>query len=176
MKTTLLFLLSVLTACATGPDPADVAAERARWTAVRDHSAGDANRAIAVEAVAQGDKELDEVEKEEMRQLVKEWREDINVQGDLILAWDAKLKADEEAAKTPRDTRTVFLDLLRAYGMATVQLFLEPELKAKAPELYRLVDRDSSGSLSEEEILAIDPTSPAFAVVVTATVVRLVKR
>jgi hypothetical protein len=142
-----LALLSLLTACATGPSKADVEADRARWTAMRDVTA---------------DSTIDASESP----LVDE----------LLVEWDNKLAADEKAAGAERDGRTIAADLLRAYGLAAVQVFLEPELKARAPELYRLIDKDSSGWLSAEEIMSVDPTSPVFAVVVTTTAMHLLRK
>lgn len=92
---------------------------------------------------------------------------------DLLHAWDAKLTADE-AAVAKADTTVQ--DLLRAYGLASVQIFLVPELKARAPELFALVDRNSDGMLDEAELLAVDPKSPVFAAVVITTAARLIAR
>lgn len=146
----LLLLLagcSLLVSCTTGPSPADVAADRARWAAVRDVTA---------------DAAVDERE--------------APLLAELLIAWDARLTADEAAAGQPRGTREVLLELLRVYGLAAVQLLIAPELQARAPELFRLVDRDGDGVLSEAELLAIDPTSPVFALVVTTTVHGLLRR
>lgn len=140
-------LLLTLTSCASGPDPADVAADRARWTAVRDLTA---------------DGQVD--------------AQEAPLLGQLLVVWDQKLAADEAAAGRPRDARTVLLDLLRVYGVAAVQVFLGPELQQRAPEAFRLLDRNSDGVLSEAELLAVDPTDPVFAVVVVTTLHRLLTR
>lgn len=140
----LLATCSLLTSCCNGPPAADVAADRARWTAVRDTTADGA---------------VDEREGPLL--------------AELLIAWDAKLAADEVAAGQPRDARTIVAELLRVYGVAAVQVLVGPDLQARAPELFRLVDRDGDGVLSEAELLAIDPASPVFALVVTTTVHRL---
>lgn len=77
-------------------------------------------------------------------------------------------------ASSPPDYRKELGDLIRVYGFAAVQVFGEG-FAAEAPELFRLADRNSDGVLTEEEILAIDPTSPVFAVVVLQTIKRLRK-
>lgn len=135
---------SLLTSCCSGPAPADVAADRARWTAVRDTTADGAVDAREGPLLAE-----------------------------LLVAWDAKLAANEAAAGQPRDARTVVAELLRVYGLAAVQVLVGPDLQARAPELFRLVDKDADGILSEAELLSIDPASPVFALVVTTTVHRL---
>lgn len=79
------------------------------------------------------------------------------------------------SCRTPpgeRSPRDELVDLLRAYGQAAVEVFGEGYAE-EAPELFRLVDRDRNGVLSEEEILSIDPTSVAFATVVLRTIKRL---
>lgn len=74
-----------------------------------------------------------------------------------------------------RDPRGVLLELLRVYGVAAVQVALAPELEERAPELFRLVDKNGDRVLDESELLSIDPTSPVFALVVASTVHRLIE-
>ncbi len=89
----------------------------------------------------------------------------------LLIEWDAKLTADE---KRIASADTTWQDLARAYGGAAVTVLLAEEIKLKAPELFRLVDRDSDGMLSIPELEQIDPTSPVFATAVVTTAVRLI--
>jgi len=140
----ILLLFAVLHGCASGPTPADVAADRDRWTAVRDVARD--NLVDAIERPA-----LDE----------------------LLRVWDQKLMTDEAALVS---TDTTVRDLIRVYGVAAVQVFLAPEIQARAPELFRLIDRNLDGSLDEAELLAVDPKSPVFAVVVLSTAARLLAR
>lgn len=148
MKTRLmLWLMLFCCSCAVRPDPRDVQADRARWTAVRDATA---------------DGSIDEQE----GPLVAE----------LLVAWDAKLSADEAAAGAQRDARAILEDLLRAYGVAAVQLWLVPEMQQRAPEMLRLIDRDGDGTLTAAELLAIDPADPVFALVVATTAQQLLRR
>lgn len=142
-----LSLVALLASCVARPDPADVAAERDRWTFLRD---------LTIDG---------QVDPQEAPVLAA-----------VLVQWDAQLQADEEAAGAPRDARTILVDLVRAYGLAAVQLFLVPELQAKAPELFRLLDKDTDGILSEAELLAVDPTDPVFAVVLITTVHRLLTK
>ncbi len=93
--------------------------------------------------------------------------------GELLAAWDAKLTADE-AAVVSRDTTVE--DLLRVYGAAAVQLWLVPEFQRRAPEMFRLVDRNGDGVLDETELRAIDPKSPVFATVVLMTAAQLLAK
>jgi len=140
----LFFLIAVLHGCASGPTPADVAADRDRWTAVRD--------------VAR-DNLVDGIERPALDELLR--------------VWDQKLMADEAAIVS---TDTTVRDLIRVYGIAAVQVFLAPEIQARAPELFRLIDRNMDGTLDEAELLAVDPKSPVFAVVVLSTAARLLAR
>lgn len=142
----LLVACSMLLSCTTGPDPADVAADRDRWRAVRDVTA---------------DGRIGE--------------DEAPLLTGLLVVWDEKLTADETAAGR-HDPKAVLVDLLRVYGVAAVQVFLAPELKARAPDLFALVDVDKDGALSEAELLAIDPRSPVFAIVVASTVTQLLKK
>lgn len=142
----LVILLLILCSCTT-VDPLDVQADRDRWTAVRDVTA---------------DGQVDEMEAPLLAQL--------------LVAWDDKLTRDEAAAGQRRDARSILADLIRVYGAATVQVFAGPELQARAPELFRFVDVDSDGVLSEQELLAIDPLNPVFALVVASTAKRLLER
>jgi len=139
-----ILLIALLHGCASGPTAADVAADRDRWTAVRD--------------VAR-DNLVDAIE----RPLLDE----------LLRVWDQKLMADEAALVS---TDTTVRDLIRVYGIAAVQVFLAPEIQARAPELFRLIDRNMDGTLDEAELLAVDPKSPVFAVVVLSTAARLLAR
>ncbi len=117
-----------------------MAADRDRWTAVRDATA---------------DGKIDQQE--------------APLLADLLIAWDTKLTADERAAGSPRDARAILADMLRAYGAAAVTVFLAPELQARAPDMFRLVDTNQNGQLEPDELTSIDPASPVFAMVVTTT-------
>lgn len=88
-----------------------------------------------------------------------------------MAAWDAKIATDEAAVA--RGDTTV-QDLIRVYGLATVQVFVGPELQKRAPELFRFIDGNSNGVLEEHELLAVDPRSPVFALVVASTAARLI--
>lgn len=146
MKTLPLFLF--LAACVSpGPSAADVQADRDRWTAVRDVTA---------------DAQVDTQEAPLISQL--------------LVAWDHKLTADEAAAGKARTTQTILADILRVYGGASVQMFLVPQLQARAPLLFKYADTDSNGSLSPDELLRIDPTDPVFALVVLDTARQLLER
>lgn len=92
---------------------------------------------------------------------------------ELLIEWDAKLTADE---KRIASADTTWQDLARVYGEAVVTVLLADEIKARAPELFRLVDRNSDGTLSIDEVAQIDPTSPVFAAVVVSTAVRLLAK
>lgn len=146
MKLALLSVLAFLASCmSAGPKPADVEADRARWTAIR---------AVVADGL------LDDPE---MAALLG-----------LLAAWDAKLAIDEVAAE--QDRRGQIEELVRVYGAAVVSVTLGPELQRRAPDLFRLVDKNQDGQLAIDEILAIDPASPVFAVVVATTVAQLVRR
>lgn len=90
-----------------------------------------------------------------------------------MAGWDQKLIAAEAAVAQGNATAQ---DLIRAYGLAAVQLWLVPEMQKTAPELFRLADRNGDNMLDEAEILSIDPKSPAFAAVVLTTAARLIAR
>lgn len=142
----LLVLLPLFASCASaGPSPADVEADRARWTAVR-------------AVVADG-----QIDAAEATSLVG-----------LLAAWDAKIAVGEAGSK--QDRRGQLEELVRVYGAAVVSVTLGPELQRRAPDLFRLVDRNTDGQLAIDEILSIDPASPVFAVVVATTVAQLVRR
>lgn len=143
----MLAVCSLLTSCCNGPAPADVKADRDRWTAARDNTA---------------DGVIDPAE-------APAWNQ-------LLVEWDAKLAADEAAVGQQRGPKEVLAELVRVYGAAAVQVFLAPELQTRAPELFRLADRDGDLVLSEGELLSIDPTDPVFALVVASTVRRLLQR
>ena len=66
-------------------------------------------------------------------------------------------------------------DLLRVYGVAAVQVIVGPELQARAPEMFRLLDVNSNGVLEEAELLSMDPASPVTAIVVVTTLQKLLK-
>ena len=142
-----LLLVLCFSACVTGPSPADVAADRARWTAVRD---------VTLDGQVDGPEAAALTE--------------------LLIAWDEKLRGQEAAAGSSWTPEAILADMLRVYGPAAVQVFLGPKLEAQAPELYRLVDRNADHVLSAEEMLAIDPRSPVFAVVVLSTLQQLLGR
>lgn len=145
MKTTVYAsILLLLTACATGSTAADVAADRDRWRAVSDTTA---------------DKQVDATEAPLLTEL--------------LIAWDAKLTADE---KRVASADTTWQDLARVYGEAVVTVLLADEIKVRAPELFRLVDRNADGVLGIDELQQIDPTSPVFAAVVVSTAVRLLAK
>jgi len=152
MKTIATLLSLFLVACQSGPTPADVQADRARWTTIRDAVAdGVINQTTEAQPIA-----------------------------DMLLAWDAKLTAEEQAAGKPRDWQAYGAELARVYGAAAVQVALAeigPKLKAQAPlELFRLIDKNSDGALSVDELLGVDPTSPVFALVVATTAAQLLTR
>jgi hypothetical protein len=134
-------------ACASGPAPADIAADRSRWTGVRDATA---------------DGVIDPVE----APLVAE----------LLVAWDEKLVADEKAAGRPQDPNQQVATLLRVYGAAVVQTILVPKLQAKAPHLFALLDVNQDQAISSEELGAVDIRDPVFALVVTETIIALIKK
>lgn len=92
---------------------------------------------------------------------------------ELLVAWDQKLSADE-AASVAADAEMA--KLIRVYGLAAVQEFFMPELQARAPELFRLLDQNGDSVLDEQELLGIDPASPVFAAVVMSTARRLLER
>lgn len=142
----LLACCAVLVACATAPPAEDVAADRARWTAVRDLAA---------------DGQIDQTE--------------LQLIGTLLVAWDEKLTADEAAAGHKRTPQEMLAELLRVYGAAAVQVWLAPELQQRAPEAFRLVDRNGNGVLEAAELQAIDPTDPVFALVVATTAQHLLR-
>lgn len=132
--------------CSTAPRPADVAADRSRWAAVRDLAA---------------DGKIDPVE--------------LQLLGTLLVAWDEKLTADEAAAGHKRTPQEMLAELLRVYGAAAVQVWLAPELQARAPEAFRLVDKNGNGVLEESELVGLDPADPVFAVVLVTTAQHLLK-
>lgn len=90
----------------------------------------------------------------------------------LLSDWDATLRI-KEAAAGPKD---VLADMLRVYGVATVQVIIGPELQARAPEVFRLIDVNNNGVLEEAELLTLDPASPVTAVVVVTTLQKLLRR
>lgn len=152
MKTVCLLFL-FFAACAAGPNPADVMADRARWTAVRDTTADgtvDANEAPLL--------------------------------AELLTVWDSKLTADEAAAGRSRDPKQIAADLLRVYGAAVITAVLgelTPEfakIEAQFPEAFRLVDKNSDHLISLDELTTVDPTNPVFAAVVAQTAVQLIRR
>lgn len=91
----------------------------------------------------------------------------------LIGEWDVALRVKEAAAA---QSGNVLADMLRIYGVAAVQVILGPELQQRAPEVFRLVDKNSNGVLEEAELLGLDPASPVTAVVVITTLQKLLKR
>lgn len=142
MKHAILLLLSILAACMGGPSPADVQADRARYSAV-----------LAVTA----DNQIDPLEAPVFAQM--------------MLAWDEKLRADEGSA-----ANNMLRDLVRVWGFAAVQVFAVPALQQRFPDVFRLLDLNNDGMLSEQELLAIDPRSPAFAIVTITTLQQLLKK
>lgn len=151
MRIAYLFLLFFFVACtSTAPSPADVQADRARWTAVRDVSI---------------DGQIDATESPLLAQL--------------LLDWDKKLTADEAAAGRQRDAKSIAEELARVYGAAVLTVALSevaPKIEQQAPEAFRLVDKNSDHLISMDELLAVDPTSPIFALVVTTTAAQLIQR
>ncbi len=142
----LLPLLLFLFSCTTSaPSAADVAADRARWTAVRD-------------ALADG--VIDDAEAQAL--------------ADLLVVWDEKNRRAEEAANAALDPGTEMMALVRAYGDAIADVFT-PNLRKYAPLLFDVIDKDQSGSISVQEIRGINWSSPALAVVVTHTVIDAIK-
>jgi hypothetical protein len=129
---------------APGPDPADVAAERSRWTAVRD---------VAADGL------IEQVEAELL--------------GPLLVEWDAKLQAEEAAANAARDPQRIMQDLIRVYGMSVVAGAFGPDLKKAAPDVFRLFDLDGSGVLDPAELMSIDLTSPSSQIVLATTLANI---
>jgi len=153
MKTISIILFSLLlVACQAGRSTADVQADRARWTTVRD---------VTVDGIINAPTEA-------------------TMLADMLLAWDAKITAEEAAAGKPRDWHAYAAELARVYGTAAVQVALAeigPKIKAQAPpELFRLVDKNSDGALSVDELLGVDPASPVFALVVATTAAQLLTK
>lgn len=168
-------LTLLLAACQSGPSPADVAADRARWTAIRDKSVADQARLEHIRtAVADG--VLTEQEQVLVADALRTYDLEAPVFAMFLLVWDSKLQADEAAAKVPQDPKGVLLELIRVYGFATVQVVLAPVLQEKAPAVFRLLDKNGNGVLEEPELAAIDPTDPVFAFVVITTVRELLQR
>lgn len=75
----------------------------------------------------------------------------------------------------PDDLQATMRELLRAYTVAAVQVFAAEAVREKAPEAFRLIDKDGDGILSEAELMALDWRSPVTAVVVLTTVQKLIK-
>lgn len=140
-------ILALLHGCSSGPHPEDVAADRDRWDAVR---------AVAADGA---------IDAQEAPLLAT-----------LLVEWDQKLTADEDAAGRARDPQQQLRDLLRVYGLAAVQLFVAPMLQAQAPDVFRLVDRNGDGMLDQAELLAIDPRDQVAAMVIASAVHGLIKR
>lgn len=102
LLSTLVATVMLLAGACMGPDPARVAAERDRWTAVHDVAADGA---------------IDDQEAPLLAQLLVEW--------------DTAIGVDEEAAGRPRDWQGVLIDLVRIYGSVLVLPEIErnqPEL------------------------------------------------
>ena len=91
---------------------------------------------------------------------------------ELLTSWDATLRV-KEAGNGPKD---VLSDMLRVYGVAVVQVIVGPELQARAPEMFRLIDVNSNGILEESELLSMDPASPVTALVVVTTLQKLLRK
>ncbi len=136
-----------LCSCMGTMSKVEVEADRARWTTVRDVTADNA---------------VDEQERQKLALA--------------LLAWDKKLALAEEEIGKARDPNAIFVDLLRVYGAAVVQAYLGPELLARAPEMFRLIDRNSDGVLSEGELASLDPRDPVVALVVVHTLHALLTR
>ena len=137
----------LLCACQTaGPSAEDVAADRARWRAVLTETA---------------DGVIDEQEAP------------LNAQ--LLADWDAKLTADEKAAGDVNSPKKTWETMLRVYGVAAVQVVLGPKLLEKAPQVYKLLDKNQDGVLDEQELLGLDPTDNATAIVVVQALYDLIK-
>lgn len=139
----LLLLPLLFVACQSGPTTADVAADRARWQAMRDVTL---------------DRTVDDVE--------------APILGQLFAAWDAKLSADEQRLVA---ADTTWQDLLRVYGPLTLEAF-GIDLEARAPELFRFIDRNGNHLLDLEELqsLSVDTLkNPVFAAALVSTAVRL---
>lgn len=93
----------------------------------------------------------------------------------LLAEWDAKLGVDERRIA---DQDTQWQDLLRVYGVAMLQVF-GGDLEARAPELFRFVDRNSNHALDLEELQALNVQTlqnPVFAAAVVSTAVQLAAR
>lgn len=145
-----VFLLAVVfgalfASCITsGPTHADTVADRQAFSAVR-----------AFEAAA------------------THTPEEIAANAVFMTAWDQRITADEAAAGKTRDPKTWLAELVRVYGTAAVQVELEPVLMAKAPAMYRLLDKNGDGHLDAQEIAGFDVLDPVAAIVLTETAFRL---
>lgn len=91
----------------------------------------------------------------------------------LMQAWNDAIAVDEQRVAA---AGTTWEDLARVYGSAVVNVMLAEELAAKAPELFRFIDRNEDGMLAPEELAAIDPANPVFAAAVVSTAVRLLAK
>jgi hypothetical protein len=147
LSLTLASLLMVVAACITsGPTTADTQADRQAFSAVRAYEA----------------KKEHTPEEEAANQIFME-------------AWGARITADEAAAGKAQDYKSTFAELVRVYGVAIVQAELEPALLSHAPELFRLLDKDSSGHLDAQELQGFNPADPVAAAVVIQLGIRLLK-
>jgi hypothetical protein len=155
----LLFALFLCGCASTGPSAADVAADRARWTAVRMVTAdGVVDRTTVIEPPNGTEASL---------------------LSELLVEWDDKLAGDEAAASQPRTAASTFDEIVRVYGAAAVEVFLVDEVaraEKRYPEAFRLIDKNGDRAITIDELRAVDPMSPVFALVVASTAKRLLKR
>lgn len=91
-------------------------------------------------------------------------------------AWNEKLIEDETAVgRAPQLVPT----LLRVYGAAALTVF-SPELQAKHPDLFAVLDANADGLLTTAEVMAFVPRGPAdqerLAMIAVFTLRALLKR
>ena len=139
-------LALLLSSCYSGPTPERLATERAWWQAVKTTTA---------------DGTIDEAEAPLLAQLLADW--------DVLLTKD-------EGGTGAKDPKAMLTELLRVYGVATVQVILGPELMARAPTVFKLLDANQNGILEEQEIMGLDPADPVTAVVVVQTIYQLMHK
>lgn len=173
-----LAMVMLFTGCQAGPQKADVQADRARWSAaVATKAQGDSVALIAevvVLAIEQGAAPPQQAV-EALHREIDAWKAGSLAMRDGLDAWDSKLKVDEAAAgaMTPQQQ---WQEVLRIYTVAAVQQILGPKLQAASPQAFRLIDRNDDGVLSEQEILAVNPTDQLTAAVVVSLIWQAVQK
>jgi hypothetical protein len=91
----------------------------------------------------------------------------------LLLVW---LLPSCAGSGTPAPLGQQLLPILTGFGDAAVRLYLAPAIAERAPALLPLLDTDSDGVVTLEELQAADLSSPALAVALLLTIERLIKR